>query len=57
VNVPVKSSPSPETKLVPVPDFLGETRDYFKVQDEQGRWLWIYRVLEQGCWFVHGLWA
>ena len=35
----------------------GETRDYFKVQDEQGRWLWIYRVLEQGCWFVHGLWA
>jgi hypothetical protein len=39
------------------PDFSGETRDYFKVQDEQGRWLWIYRVLEQGCWFVHGLWA
>jgi protein ImuB len=35
----------------------GETRDYFKVQDEHGRWLWIYRVLEQGCWFVHGLWA
>ncbi|MHC4127777.1 MAG: Y-family DNA polymerase [Planctomycetota bacterium] len=35
----------------------GETRDYFKVQDERGRWLWIYRVLEQGCWFVHGLWA
>jgi protein ImuB len=33
------------------------TRDYFKVQDEQGRWLWIYRVLESGGWFVHGLWA
>ena len=35
----------------------GETRDYFKVQDEQGRWLWIYRALEQGGWYVHGLWA
>ncbi len=30
-------------------------RDYFKIQDERGRWLWIYRV--GGCWFVHGLWA
>ncbi len=33
------------------------TRDYFKVQDEHGRWLWIYRVLEGNDWFVHGLWA
>jgi len=30
-------------------------RDYFKIQDERGCWLWIYRV--RGCWFVHGLWA
>jgi hypothetical protein len=44
-------------KIGNCPDFSDETRDYFKVQDEQGRWLWIYRVLEQGCWFVHGLWA
>ena len=33
------------------------TRDYFKVQDERGRWLWVYRVLESGDWFIHGLWA
>ncbi len=36
-------------------------RDYFKVQDEGGRWLWVYRVSvsEGECsrWFVHGVWA
>ncbi len=32
-------------------------RDYFKAQDEQGRWLWIYRDLELNRWFVHGQWA
>jgi protein ImuB len=30
-------------------------RDYFKIQDEHGRWLWIYRIRSR--WFVHGLWA
>ena len=35
----------------------GGTRDYFKVQDEQGRWLWVYRQLEGQRWFVHGQWA
>lgn len=33
------------------------TRDYFAVQDEAGRWLWIFRELETGRWFVHGLWG
>ena len=33
------------------------SRDYFKVQDEHGRWLWIYRIVESRRWFVHGLWA
>lgn len=32
-------------------------RDYFKVQDEQGQWLWIYRDALLGRWFVHGMWA
>ena len=32
-------------------------RDYFKVQDSHGRWLWVYRQLEENRWFVHGLWA
>jgi protein ImuB len=34
-------------------------RDYFKIQDESGRWLWIYRTLRNQTfhWFVHGIWA
>lgn len=34
-----------------------QTRDYFMVQDEHGRWLWIFRDRESGHWFVHGEWA
>lgn len=34
-----------------------DTRDYFKVQDDQGTWLWIYRELKTGRWFVHGEWT
>ena len=34
-----------------------QARDYFKVQDEHGHWLWIYRELESGQWFVHGQWV
>ncbi len=33
------------------------TRDYFVVQTESGRWLWIRRDLETGRWFAHGEWA
>lgn len=33
------------------------TRDYFSVQLESGRWLWVCRHLEIGRWFVHGEWA
>lgn len=32
-------------------------RDYFKVQDEQGAWWWIYRESHTGRWFCHGQWA
>lgn len=32
-------------------------RDYFKVQDRVGRWLWVYRELRTNHWFVHGEWA
>jgi protein ImuB len=34
-----------------------DTRDYFKVQDETGRWMWVYREFESDRWFVHGAWA
>lgn len=33
------------------------SRDYFKVQDEAGRWLWVFRDERSGRWFVHGVWA
>ncbi len=32
------------------------TRDYFKVQDRQGQWVWLYRRQNDGRWFVQGLW-
>jgi protein ImuB len=32
-------------------------RDYYRVQDDAGRWLWIYREIESNRWFLHGLWA
>ena len=32
-------------------------RDYFKIQDETGCWLWIYREGTTGEWFLHGQWA
>lgn len=31
-------------------------RDYYRVQDEAGLWLWVFRRLDTGRWFVHGLW-
>lgn len=31
-------------------------RDYFRVQDESGRWLWLYQDRTSREWFVHGEW-
>ena len=31
-----------------------KTRDYFDVEDEQGKRFWIFRVGETGRWFLHG---
>jgi protein ImuB len=33
------------------------TRDYFKVQTPAGSWLWAFRELETGHWYVHGVWT
>lgn len=33
------------------------TRDYFRAQDDAGRWLWLYRECETARWFIHGQWA
>ena len=32
-------------------------RDYYRVQDETGRWWWIFRAHRTGRWFVHGVWG
>jgi protein ImuB len=32
-------------------------RDYFKIQDELGRFFWIYRELNSNQWFLHGIWS
>ncbi|MEX0745081.1 MAG: DNA polymerase Y family protein [Phycisphaeraceae bacterium] len=32
-------------------------RDYYKVQDERGRWWWLYRQTATSKWFVHGRWC
>ena len=39
-----------------VPSCLS-ARDYFKVSDEGGRWLWVFRDHASSQWFVHGQWA
>ncbi len=35
----------------------GPVRDYFRVRDDSGQWLWLYRELPAGRWFLQGLWA
>jgi protein ImuB len=32
-------------------------RDYFKIQDDTGRWLWIFRHNATHRWFVQGMWS
>ncbi len=32
-------------------------RDYYKLQNAEGRWLWLYRRRGDNGWFVHGLWS
>lgn len=38
--------------------WLGDrfVRDYFRVQDERGVWLWVFRDHASARWFVHGVW-
>ncbi len=38
-------------------DSAPPARDYFKVQTESGRWLWLFRRLPAGRWYVHGEWS
>ncbi len=62
----VRSSLGPERVALPWwnrNDPMG-ARDYYEVQNECGRWLWVFRVRgtnddqpPTGRWFVHGEWA
>lgn len=42
--------PPPEATRPP-----NTTRDYYRVQDASGRWLWVFSWSDR--WFVHGEWA
>lgn len=33
------------------------TREYYQVHTEDGAWLWVYRVMDSGRWFLQGEWA
>lgn len=33
-----------------------QARDYFRVQDDRGRWLWLFRQVPGGRWWLHGSW-
>lgn len=32
-------------------------RDYYRVQNDAGLWLWLFRERPSSRWFVHGVWA
>ena len=32
-------------------------RDYYKLQDETGLWIWAFRAMPARSWFVHGVWS
>ncbi len=32
-------------------------RDYYRLQEEGGRWLWVFREEATGRWFLHGWWS
>lgn len=54
----VRSSVGPER--IAFPWWTGRTspvRDYYEVDDERGRRLWVYRDIASGNWFVHGQWT
>lgn len=31
-------------------------RDYFRLQDSQGLWFWVFRDNQTEQWFIHGIW-
>ena len=31
-----------------------QRRDYYRIETDEGRWLWLYQQLSDGHWFLHG---
>ena len=48
---------APEWWSTSVDDSHFSERDYFKIQDDSGRWLWVFREQRTLEWFLHGVWA
>lgn len=46
----------PERIVFPWWKDRGGTRDYYEIDDEHGRRLWVFRDGRSGDWFVHGQW-
>jgi len=36
-------------------DGHNKTRDYFDIEDQTAHRLWLFRVLETGKWYLHGI--
>lgn len=54
----IVASAGPER--IAMPWWTGEPeslRDYFRIQDERGHRLWVFRDRALGRWFLHGEWA
>ena len=37
--------------------YAATTRDYFDVEDAEGKRFWLFRVNETGKWYVHGMFS
>jgi protein ImuB len=54
---PLKLLRGPERIEGPIEESIEVIRDYYIAQESDGRLCWIFRELQSGRWFVHGLFA
>ena len=47
---------SSQKRFTSAGDTTSLSADYFRIQTEGGQWLWVFRELETGRWFVQGGW-
>lgn len=56
-RTPLEILRGPERLESPPENGQVRRRDYYIAQEKTGRICWIFRELETGCWFAHGLFA